>query len=196
MNSTSLPMLALDSRRGWPDEFRFLLDAYPREVWAGHANLGQIARFWLARHDGLRRSSRALVAAARQMKEGGIPAPAFRAWLAPRLPAFLGELEGHHSIEAFHYFPVFAAAEKRLARGFEVLETDHEAIHADLVALDEAGAAFAGALAGNGDLAGAGAGLTERLEGLLVRLDRHLGDEEDLIVPLILDRTEGALGIG
>jgi len=27
-------------------------------------------------------------------------------------------------------------------------------------------------------------------------LDRHLDDEEDIIVPLILDRTEPVLGIG
>ena len=33
--------------------------------------------------------------------------------------------------------------------------------------------------------------------GRLIRqLDCHLGDEEDLIVPLILDRGEDALGVG
>ena len=31
---------------------------------------------------------------------------------------------------------------------------------------------------------------------LLRQLAQHLGDEEDLIVPLILDRTEAALGVG
>ena len=30
---------------------------------------------------------------------------------------------------------------------------------------------------------------------LLRKLKRHLEDEEDLIIPLILDRTEGELGI-
>ena len=28
------------------------------------------------------------------------------------------------------------------------------------------------------------------------QLARHLGDEEDLIIPLILDRGEAALGVG
>jgi hypothetical protein len=33
--------------------------------------------------------------------------------------------------------------------------------------------------------------------GALLRLlTRHLGDEEDLIIPLILDRGEAALGVG
>jgi hypothetical protein len=31
---------------------------------------------------------------------------------------------------------------------------------------------------------------------LLRLLTRHLGDEEDLIIPLILDRSEAALGVG
>jgi hypothetical protein len=31
---------------------------------------------------------------------------------------------------------------------------------------------------------------------LLRKLGRHLEDEEDLIIPLILDRGEGPLGIG
>ena len=55
--------------------------------------------------------------------------PEFRAALAPRLRRFLMHLNGHHQIEDFQFFPLFAAAEPRLARGFDVLEADHEAIH-------------------------------------------------------------------
>jgi hypothetical protein len=33
-------------------------------------------------------------------------------------------------------------------------------------------------------------------DALLRQLTRHLGDEEDLVIPLILDRTESALGVG
>ena len=33
-------------------------------------------------------------------------------------------------------------------------------------------------------------------DALLRQLQRHLADEEDLIIPLILDRTEAGLGVG
>lgn len=33
-------------------------------------------------------------------------------------------------------------------------------------------------------------------DGFLKILLQHLGDEEDLIIPVILDRTEAGLGIG
>jgi hypothetical protein len=39
--------LALARRNGWPDDLRVLLARYPREQWQGHANLGDMARFWL-----------------------------------------------------------------------------------------------------------------------------------------------------
>ena len=44
--------LDLDTRTGWPDELRLLLDRFPRVVWPDHVNLGQVARFWLDIHDG------------------------------------------------------------------------------------------------------------------------------------------------
>lgn len=42
--------LALARRSGWPEDLRVLLARYPREEWDSHANLGDMARFWLSRH--------------------------------------------------------------------------------------------------------------------------------------------------
>ena len=47
----------------------------------------------------------------------------YRAWFPPRLQFFLQQLNAHHQIEDLHYFPVFQAAEARLAHGFDVLES-------------------------------------------------------------------------
>jgi hypothetical protein len=35
----------------------------------------------------------------------------------------------------------------------------------------------------------------EAADRLMAMLDRHLGDEEDLVIPLILDRGEEELGL-
>jgi hypothetical protein len=52
--------LDLDTRPGLPEDLRFLLDRYPRDQWTDHANLGQMAQFWLQRHNMFRELGGAL----------------------------------------------------------------------------------------------------------------------------------------
>ena len=194
---TLRPDLALDTRAGLPADLRLLIDRYPREVWGTHANLGAMAQFWLQRHDMFREIAGALDAATTAFREGTASAQDFRAWFPPRLQFFLQQLNAHHQVEDLHYFPVFQAAEARLAHGFDVLETDHEVIHAQIVATVENANAFLRAATNDPDpLRTAGDHYVETSSGLLRLLTRHLGDEEDLIIPLILDRGEASLGVG
>ncbi len=188
--------LHLDTRIGWPADLRVYLERYPRPVWPGHANLGEMARFWLEIHNGFRRLGDALKKGTSDFVEGRLPPDEFRPWLAPRLETLLSHLHGHHQIEDYQFFPLFSAAEPRLVRGFEVLEHDHEEIHATIVTMVEAANALLRAEASDRNLIRrAGDGYAATSEALLRRLDRHLGDEEELIIPLILDRGEAALGI-
>ncbi len=114
----------------------------------------------------------------------------------PRLQFLLSQLEVHHQIEDLHYFPIFRAADERLVRGFDVLEGDHHAIHADMAATAETANALLRALTGDADaLKKCGDDHAVASGALLKGLIRHLDDEEDLIVPLILDRGEQALGV-
>ena len=171
-----------------------ILDRYPRDVWPGHQNLGQTARFWLQRHAMFRDLGGALQGATAGFREGQIAPEDFRAWFAPRLGFFLSELHGHHQIEDSAYFPLFQAAEPRLLRGFEVLEGDHELIHGRIERTIEAANAFLASAAGDLSRFAADA-YAAAADTLLAGLLRHLLDEEDLIVPLILERGEGALGL-
>ena len=79
---------------------------------------------------------------------GRAAAGEFPRQLVPRLQFLLSQLDVHHQIEDLHYFPIFRAAEARLARGFDVLEGDHHAIHADMAATAETANALLRALAG------------------------------------------------
>ncbi|MEX6508545.1 hemerythrin domain-containing protein [Jiella sp. M17.18] len=194
------PHFDLDTRAGLPADLRALLENYPREHWSGHENLGQTAQFWLGRHDMFRELGAALQDALRQHREGQVALDPFRRWFAPRLNVFLGELEGHHQIEDQHYFPVFQRAESRLAHGFDLLESDHAVIHADLLAVAETANHFlaleeAGEAKPSSEARRAADAYAAASEQLLKRLIRHLADEEDLIIPLILDRGEAAIGI-
>jgi hypothetical protein len=188
--------LLLDSRSGWPADLRLLIDRYPREVWAGHANLGAMAQFWLSRHAMFREIGAALEQAAAAFRDGTASAADLRAWFPPRLQFFLQQLNAHHQIEDLHYFPVFQAAESRLAHGFDVLESDHKVIHQQIDATVDAANAFLRTPVNDEALRGAGERYARQSDALLRLLTQHLGDEEDLIIPLILDRSEAALGVG
>ena len=193
--------LDLQSRNGWPDELRLLIDRYPREIWTGHANLGEMAQFWLERHQSFRDLGKALSGATDDFREGKMPSEAFRRFFAPRLQFFLQNLEGHHQIEDLHFFPLFRTAEKRLIKGFDVLEGDHEAIHAEIIRTVESANGLLRTIESDGDARHkATDAYADASEKLLKFLVRHLDDEEDLIMPVILDQGErevfGMAGFG
>jgi len=188
--------LTLDTRAGWPTDLRVLADRYPREVWTGHANLGEMARFWLQRHDMFREIGTALEQATQAFRAGTATAEDLRAWFPPRLQFFLEQLHAHHQVEDLHFFPVFQAAEARLARGFDVLEADHRVIHQAIEGAVESANAFLRTPADADALRRAADRYAASGDVLLGKLTRHLRDEEDLIIPLILDRGERALGVG
>jgi len=189
--------LALAERNGWPEELRTLLDRYPREVWTGHENLGQMCQFWLQRHNMFRELAVAIEDALRRYRDGKIGSQEFVNFFAPRLQFFLQQLHAHHQIEDFHYFPIFRKAEQRLIAGFDVLEADHAALHHDIESTVSAANELLQSFSADADaLKRAGDSYADASGALFKGLRRHLDDEEDLIVPLILDRGEDKLGIG
>jgi len=166
-----------------------VLKDYPRDTWA--ATRSPMARFWIDKHNYLRRQAEALASANDDYRKAGVSAEQFGGWLAPRLQGFLAELHGHHQIEDFHYFPAFRSAEPRLASGFDVLARDHELVHQGIVDIVESVNAFLGTLqpdaASNDDARRHAADrYIEASQQLHSRLIRHLEDEEDLIIPLMI----------
>jgi hypothetical protein len=195
-NSADVDALALARRSGWPDDLRVLIARYPREQWDAHPNLGEMARFWRSRHAMFRELSAAIEEIAAQFRAGKLPPEEFARQFVPRLQFMLDQLNVHHQIEDLHYFPIFRTADERLARGFDVLEGDHHHIHADMARTAETANALLRSLQAGGDaMRRRGDDYADASGVLLKGLVRHLDDEEDLIVPLILDRSEEALGV-
>jgi hypothetical protein len=106
---------------------------------------------------------------------------------------FVEHLHGHHHVEDNHYFPLQVVREKRLEQGFQILDADHQALDAHI-------AGFVGGANGVLRAVAAGAFRDEgsAFHAQLVRLggflERHLADEEDLIVPVILRHGERGIG--
>ena len=176
------------------EELRFLARQYPRESWPGHANLGALARFWLQRHAAFRELDRIIRSGTQDALDQRHDPDRLRPWLGRHLQVLLWQLEEHHQVEDLHYFPVFRRIEPRLAAGFEVLERDHTALHETLAVIVKRANAVLGP--GNGDPAVFRGALERYLDAqreLGHGLVRHLDDEEDLVIPLLLERGEGAL---
>lgn len=170
-----------------PEEMRLLLADYPREAWEAHPGFHEKTRGWLGAH----RSFRRLAELVRGDTEAYLDRRQAPEDFAERLSRFgnllVGNLHGHHRWEDRSYFPELSAADPRFDRGLEILEQDHAVLDnvldafsgtanraIKLVQLDETQAR---------EEAGRLQPVAEAIETLL---DRHLGDEEDLAVPIIL----------
>jgi len=188
--------LILDRRTALPEDYAFLLKAHPRPTWEGHPNNGQWCQFWLARHTMFREFGEGLTDACEKLEAGQVEPQGFHEWFMPRVSFFLGELDTHHKVEEYHYFPLLSQADPRMEKGVALLEGDHEVIH-DLLrgAYDTIIALDAAIQEKPDDVMGLVPRMGDDLAALDKGLKRHLDDEEDLVVPLILDRSEAALGM-
>lgn len=183
---THSPDIELTTRAGLPPALRALREAYPREGWPAHANFNGLVSFWMDRHLMFRNLCEVLREDAEALLDGTMDRQKMQARLARYGTMLLQQLHGHHQIEDMHYFPRLVGYEASLARGFDILDKDHHR-------MDELLEGFA--QSANGLLQGQaepGRYLQEvtAFEGFLLR---HLEDEEDLIVPILL--KHGAAGL-
>lgn len=177
--------LGLNERSGLPEEFRVLSRAYPREDWAAHANFNELTQFWLERHGMFRRLMGMLTEGSEAFLDQG------NARYVPEVSRYTGmlleQLHGHHTIEDHHYFPKFAGMDSRLEAAFELLDRDHHALDAHMHGLAQASNDVISTYQAEGDLRVPAGKLLEVQKGFSGFLERHLSDEEEIIVPLILE---------
>jgi iron-sulfur cluster repair protein YtfE (RIC family) len=182
--------LDLATRSDLPPEFRVILADYPRAGWSSHCDFKGLAAFWLDRHLGFRRMLAALTMDAQGRIDGRLSPEDHAGRLSQMGSRLLGELIGHHQIEDDAYFPELARLEPRIARGFEMLDADHHALH-DLIDRFAKGANAvlheADARRQRDKVARFLTDLSD-FDRLLVR---HLADEEDLVLPVVLKHRVG-----
>lgn len=184
--------LPLETRPGLPDALRALLADYPRTDWTLHRNFDGLVSFWMDRHLNFRQLTARMQSQVQQVLDGGADPEQFAAALSHTGGQFLTELHGHHSIEDQHYFPALTRLQPRLERGFAMLEADHQALDQHLHAFTTS----ANAVLSNWQtpaLLTHTATFAADLTAITALLNRHLIDEEDLIVPVILHHGPGAV---
>ena len=167
----------------------YLRQAFPRERWS--EPLPETAAFWLDMHAGFRAQQVQMAEAATRWRSGAFDPRGLHAALMPTLQAFLGHLDGHHRVESGHYFPHFRLIEPRIQTGLDLLDRDHDAIHAHLDALYHSAVAFHQAVAAlSPDAPDHAYRLTDVLDLAAPGLIRHLDDEEDIVIPLMALKGE------
>lgn len=170
-----------------PAEMQALLRRYPRDEWEAHPGFRDKTRQWLSAHRGFRGLSDRVCGDTERFIDRNLDPADYAERLSYFGGRLVGNLHGHHSWEDRSYFPELAKADPRFETGLEILEQDHadlDLVLGDftrlanrtikLVQLSEPDAR---------DEAGRLHTAAQAIEALLAR---HLSDEEDLAVPIIL----------
>lgn len=184
---------ALETRTGLPEALRVLLEDYPRAAWVADPGFSDLIRFWLDRHLMFRRLLEVLASEAENTLDGGIEARIYAAHLSRYGSMLSRELHAHHTVEDQHYFPQLKILDDRIGRGFDILDNDHQAIDGHLADFaDEANAVLRAVGEGSAhrDAVAVFRKGVIRLGGFL---DRHLTDEEELVVPVLLKYAPAGL---
>jgi Hemerythrin HHE cation binding domain len=182
--------LPLASRDGLPAAFQVILADYPRATWKTHPDFNGLAAFWLDRHLGFRDMIAQIGADTEAMIDRKIAPDAYAGRLSRLGSRLLGDLIGHHRIEDEAYFPELARLEPRIAQGFAMLDRDHHDLHT-LIDRFANGANLV--LQADGDTVRrkAAGDFRADLAAFETMLIRHLTDEEDLVLPVVLKHRVG-----
>ena len=183
--------LALATRGGLPEEIAYLRATYPAPDWRTHRNFGELSAFWLQVHASLRDHGAGLQRTTLAFREGRLDVAGFQRFFVPHLNQFLQHLNAHHQIEDSAYFPKFRALDRRMEIGFDLLENDHHVIHDALLASADRARGLLAAMPRDDDTRRRAADhYADGADALLALLLRHLADEEDLVIPAMLDHGE------
>lgn len=178
--------LALSKRAGFPDALRVLLEDYPRKGWEADSGFDELIRFWLDRHLMFRRLMDEMQKVTRSVLDRQIDPARYASTLSRYGGMFVEGLHQHHTIEDTLYFPKLRDKDRRITRGFDILEADHHVLDAHLSDFVTGANATIGQHADRDRLQDNAGDLLGQLGVLDALLNRHLEDEEDLIVPVLL----------
>lgn len=175
----------IERRSGLTEELRKLLFDTPKEQWGGHPNYWRGAEMWQGVHRSLLHESGLFVNGLEKLAD--IPKGEMESGLLLNdLRQLGGHLIGHahvhHHVEDDHYFPRFKEVFPQLGRPIDLLDCDHRVLEETLDAVENH---IRGLSADTADRDRIGAALADakKLDRIL---NRHLEDEEDIVIPALL----------
>lgn len=180
-----LPEYHVSKREQLPASVRETLLESTRSEWRDHPRFGGKANFFMTIHrdllDGAAKLSRGIEQLL-DLPPGDVGKAAARMNLLPFSHHLIGFAHHHHENEDHGYFPQFALLYPELNRGLSLLDGDHKILDP---ALDDTQAAL-DKLDGSAVTRDQLAALHAGSQGLEKILNRHIWDEEEVIVPIFL----------
>lgn len=174
-------------REGLPTEFQTLLADYPREAWPDHPNFAKSIEHWMGAHKMFKRLGAITTKETQSFLDKNRSPDEFAARLGFHGNQLVNNLHGHHHWEDHEYFPELSAADDRFDAGLDMLEADHGELNKVLDDFTIAGNRTMKLLQLDKAQAYEEAGkLLSASDAIETFLNRHLADEEDLVVPILL----------
>lgn len=177
----------INVRQGLPEEMQLLLRDYPRDAWPDHPNFAASIGNWMGAHRMFRQVAELITLDTQERLDDNSDPESYARRLARFGNMLVRNLHGHHGWEDHQFFPELEAADARFNRGLEMLETDHAEM--DQILDDLTGSANRYLKLMDMSPKDADAEVSDILkasEGIQTFLKRHLTDEEDLVVPILL----------
>lgn len=180
-----LPEYHVSTRKGLPASVQETLLESTRSEWENHPKFSGKANFFMSIHrnllDGAAQLSRG-VEKLLDVPVSEVTDAVTQMNLLPFAKNLIGYAHHHHEIEDHNYFPQFRLMYPELNRGFTLLDSDHKILDAALddtqVALNQ----LNDHTVTRDHLADLHAG-GQALENIL---NRHIWDEEEVIIPIFL----------
>ena len=178
---------SIQTRQGLPSEMQTLLRDYPREAWPDHPNFARSIQNWMGAHTMFRQLADITRRDTERMVENDIDPETYSARLGHYGDLLVRNLHGHHSWEDHQFFPELGRADARFDHGLEMLENDHIEMDALLGRLTRAANRYIKLTdLSPRDAATELPAVLRETGAIGAFLDRHLTDEEHLVVPILL----------
>ena len=178
---------SIDTRGGLPTEMQALLREYPRDAWPDHPNFAASIQNWMGAHQMFRKLAGIVRGDTEPYLDNDLDLPEFSCRQGLFVNLLIRNLHGHHGWEDREYFPELSRADPRFDRGLEMLEGDHQELDQLLDRITgTANRTIKLAQLEPRQVPGEAGQLLETTGKLQGFLERHLEDEEDLIVPILL----------
>jgi hypothetical protein len=174
-------------RQGLPKEMQILLRDYPRDARPDHPNSARSIQNWMGAHQMFRQLGEICRSDIELYLNKDREAGDFAGRLGHYGNLLVGNLHGHHTWVDRSFFPELQNADARFESGLDALEADHVAMD-DILERFTLGANRVIKLAQlDKAQAHTEAGALHKTSAEIERfLTRHLTDEEDLVVPILL----------
>lgn len=177
----------INVRQGLPEEMQLLLRDYPREAWPDHPNFAASIGNWMGAHRMFRQLADIITLDTQELLDKKNDPEDYARRLTRYGNMLVRNLHGHHGWEDHQFFPELEAADHRFMRGLEMLESDHEEMDQILASLTSSANRYLKLTdMSPEDAASEAPDVLKASESIQHFLARHLTDEEDLVVPILL----------